>query len=1017
MLTRQLNINARKLLSFIIMLLAGAAVLSSSAHNVFAEKVEIHRGNGGRTRPNVFKSGGAHGEYYTGNTPIYCVQPRDAALRNGRYSRERRTHRNKLLIKVLYYGYGCPGWSEGKKAFGSHTGMHEAYEATHWMAAYAFYNGYPELKSQAHDKGADVLPSAVKPIYDKIQDMDMPDYSLEFSKTKVKAQKDLTSNQQKTPEISIDGKGDTSNFTLTSTSKVTIHVTKKNGSTKTASNGSSVSVGEGDSFYFTAPLDYSGKWSSGTLRSGTKTVLYVYNTDSPHQECANLEAKTVADKITAIFSPSYDAFAHIVKKDNEGNKVKGVKFKIHQIGESRDGDETRTTNANGEVQFDVDDDGDYRISEISAPFPYKVDSEDKTVSFSEDDLKKHVTKEATFTDTKVKGHINVHKTSTEGATTDDMTASFDVLFDGKVVASFTTDSAGNGGTDLELKNDPITYYTLKETKAPENYKAVQTEIPIQVTYDDSQDICYAYKPADFTGEDDGPDENYKVEIPNEPTTIDATIYKKGVAGEPIQGAVFGVYRSSDNALVKQVTTDANGYAKADKLKKDNYYIKEISVPANYVLTGYTVNVPSVSTTANFVDKKVYVNKVDTAGNAVSGAQMKILEGDTVKDSWTTDGKTHEAQNLVGGHTYTLREVKAPDGYVVMKDMPFTVTDDTTDQTVTAVDKRYYVRKQDVFGVNLDGAHLEVRDDSGNVVDRWITGPDTVITDKNSKYYYFHATSGLEEGKHYTLYETQAPTNYVRATPEGFTVTGADGNGIKYDEDRTMLDKQIHVSKQSLGGKEVEGAKMQIIDEDDNNKVVDTWTSEGKEHIAQNLAEGHHYILHEEASPDGYVVATDVEFYVNNNKINENYKMVDKRIRAIKTDVNRKNPIEGAKMSVIDKDSGKTVDTWTSGKKFHYINGLVEGKTYILREEKAPKGYVRANDVLFTVSRAKETQTVYMTDKRVLISKKGVKIDSEVQGAKMAIYESEDGKITNDVAVDTWTMLTDFQKDMNILLLS
>ena len=108
----------------------------------------------------------------------------------------------------------------------------------------------------------------------------------------------------------------------------------------------------------------------------------------------------------------------------------------------------------------------------------------------------------------------------------------------------------------------------------------------------------------------------------------------------------------------------------------------------------------------------------------------------------------------------------------------------------------------------------------------------------------------------------------------------------------MKDKQLHVRKQDLGGNEVEGAKMQVIDKDDGNKVVDSWTSGSKEYIVQNLREGHHYILHEEASPDGYVVATDVEFYINNNKINENYRMVDKRIRALKTDVNRKEPYRG-----------------------------------------------------------------------------------------------------------------------------
>ena len=49
----------------------------------------------------------------------------------------------------------------------------------------------------------------------------------------------------------------------------------------------------------------------------------------------------------------------------------------------------------------------------------------------------------------------------------------------------------------------------------------------------------------------------------------------------------------------------------------------------------------------------------------------------------------------------------------------------------------------------------------------------------------------------------------------------------------MRDKQVKVSKLTVGGEEVTGAHMQIIDEDGN--IIDEWTSEGKVHYATGLS--------------------------------------------------------------------------------------------------------------------------------------------------------------------------------------
>ena len=57
--------------------------------------------------------------------------------------------------------------------------------------------------------------------------------------------------------------------------------------------------------------------------------------------------------------------------------------------------------------------------------------------------------------------------------------------------------------------------------------------------------------------------------------------------------------------------------------------------------------------------------------------------------------------------------------------------------------------------------------------------------------------------------------------------------------------------------------------------------------------------------------------------------------------------------MIDKD-GTVIDEWTSVKgKPHVIKRLAVGETYILHEEFAPYGYLKATDVTFTLKEMSE----------------------------------------------------------------
>ena len=84
-----------------------------------------------------------------------------------------------------------------------------------------------------------------------------------------------------------------------------------------------------------------------------------------------------------------------------------------------------------------------------------------------------------------------------------------------------------------------------------------------------------------------------------------------------------------------------------------------------------------------------------------------------------------------------------------------------------------------------------------------------------------------------------------------------------------------------------------------------------------------------------------------------------KVEISKTDITTGKELPGAKLTILDKD-GNVVDSWVSEDKPHYIEMLPIGD-YTLREETAPDGYLKAEDVKFSVKDSAEIQRVEMKD--------------------------------------------------------
>ena len=302
--------------------------------------------------------------------------------------------------------------------------------------------------------------------------------------------------------------------------------------------------------------------------------------------------------------------------------------------------------------------------------------------------------------------------------------------------------------------------------------------------------------------------------------------------EPLENAVFGLFRkdckvfSESNAIMTAVS-DEKGYFEFGNIPYGEYVVREIKAPTGYILSdeSYPVTVSEdgdvVEITAVNKPITVDISKRDVYGNELVGAEMVLenADGETV-DKWTSDGTNHIVSKLGAGE-YVLKEIAAPDGYVIATDIKFTVdvygnvTVENVDSTavsdngyplIVMVDDTTKVRisKRDITtGEELPGATLQIIDEDGNVVEEWVSTDEA------------HFIEGkLIAGKEYTLRETIAPDSYEIANEIRFTVNedGSVTEVVMYDEHTPDLETPptVTIDTPNTGVSADNGAELYLV---------------------------------------------------------------------------------------------------------------------------------------------------------------------------------------------------------------
>lgn len=515
---------------------------------------------------------------------------------------------------------------------------------------------------------------------------------------------------------------------------------------------------------------------------------------------------------------------------------------------------------------------------------------------------------------------------------------------------------------------------------------------------------------------------------------------------PVDDFIVTVTENSSTPQVWRVLLDDEFKAKLKIVKQDD----ETKLPVLLANTEFKVY---------DLDAKKYVEQVTTYPNTV------------VHKSYFTDenGYLILPESLKCGN-YRIEEVSAPDGYTqntqyveikVDKNTAYQMDSVSGDAIITVTYENHPVKGKLVIHksgetlksfkkdfvyeeTSLEGAEFEIYaaediftpdhqvDEQGNrhVIYAKDTLVKTVTTNKNGE----AVIKDLPLGK-YRVKETKTPAGFV-LNPDSQEVSFIykDQNTPEIEEKLEFSNErqkvELSVEKQDAEtGKALKGATFGLYNKEaisSGDKVIvkaDTLLQEitsnekGKAAFTLDLPLGRYYVKELQA-PAGYVSSDEIlEFdatYQGQDVKTIKLKSVKKNqpttVEVTKADITTGTELDGASMSVLDKD-GNVIDSWTSVKDSpHVIKRLQVGKTYILREELAPYGYLRATDVEFTISDTAEVQKVKMEDEvpvaRLLVNKKGEFLDSvslldNAKGMIEHLFNYVTGNLT-DVTFNVYT---------------
>lgn len=466
----------------------------------------------------------------------------------------------------------------------------------------------------------------------------------------------------------------------------------------------------------------------------------------------------------------------ILKLDTDTREpLIGAKFKIAKASGELVGE--YTTDINGLIQLEDLPAGAYVITELRAPDGYVLDVTPYTVN-----LEPGKTFAVEIYNTAKPGLQLIKKDIITGLPVGGARFNVTFLQNGakKDLGSYTT---SENGTFFVPDLTPG-YYIITETKAADGYILDSTPREVFV---------------------EGGKLN-TVEVFNTPYSDLRLLKIDSETRAPLEGAIFKLF-DQKRLEIGTYTTTALGEIYVSGLPSGTYFIQEVKAPAGYVLDNTVRQVELVGGKTTTVEVKntalgtLRILKIDAdSKKPLYGATFLLYDSkDNLLGEYTTNqnGLIVFGTSLQAG-TYKLKEIKAPEGYVLDETIhsinvkagstiEYTVKNELkvgNIQIVKVSDSKNPLTG-DKKGDGLKGAEFEIFDEKLNLVDKIVTDSNGIAT-----------SDDLPLGK-YVIKEVKAPKYYLTDGEPFYAEIKVHGDLIRFKIENTPEIIEVDITKRGI----------------------------------------------------------------------------------------------------------------------------------------------------------------------------------------------------------------------------
>ncbi len=396
---------------------------------------------------------------------------------------------------------------------------------------------------------------------------------------------------------------------------------------------------------------------------------------------------------------------------------------------------------------------------------------------------------------------------------------------------------------------------------------------------------------------------------------------------------------SEAKKVKDYSTPSltvNSKSSTMKLSSDKKYYEsnDISVTGKNLTGKYTVTLDGAPQGTQIVSSSASSEASSFANNESFKIRIPVEKAQSLKTSITVNVKSKAT-------TYKAYEYKSSDTSVQNvygKALYPTNTTLSGKTTLSLSTSKVSITKIDSkTKAGLAGAEFTLYDNSGKKITSWTSTTKA------------HIIQNLPNGT-YTLKETKAPAGYKISKEETkFTISDSNRD-ITVKVENTAYSKVSIIKIDSKTKVALAGAEFTLYD--NSGKKITSWTSTGKAHVIQNLANGT-YTLKETKAPAGYKISKEeTKFTISDTNRDITLKIentaLTKLVNIVKIDKSTGQPLAGAHL-VVKNEQGEVIADFVSTEQPYTIKDLKDGK-YSVYEVEAPSGYKKNEATYyFTIS--------------------------------------------------------------------